>query len=168
MKKRVVTLSLVFAVSGLSGCKNVDVDSTGALPSDIVTSLVSYRGLYQGELYLKSSQSMNEVLQKDFSIDFDIQGDRPVITPRTDILGSECGSKIGRLLNVTVGGIWKAIATFEFNPGHCASKAQGRTATVYVNDNKVVLSIKKDIFSHMGPHGNNSDAREYSASLRKK
>lgn len=167
MKKLFVFLFICIGTTGLVGCKNVAVDSTGAVPADVAADLTSYRGSYQGILYIKSTQSLNEILNKDFVVDFDVRGDRPVISSREDILGKGCDSKIGNLSGVTVGGIWKAIATFEFDPGKCGNKATGRVANIYIGDDKIYLTIQKDVLPAMGSRGGTKNSREYTVSLKK-
>lgn len=169
MHNRVISLFLTAsALISLSACKDISVDPTGAVPSAVASNLVSYKGAYQGTLYVRSSQSLNQIVQNNFTVRFDVAGDRPVVTTDTDILGKGCGSSIGKLLNVTTGGAWQAIATFEFNPGACSKLAQGRTAVFYVRNERAFLTIKKDSLPSGSTPSEGPNERDYRVDLSKK
>lgn len=125
------------------GCRPAEVDSNGAVSPQVASQLTSYQGNYRGPLVIHNSRGLDQLIQQNFTLNFSIQGDRPVITTFSDLLGPNCNSRVGKLLSVTTGGIWKAIATFAFDPGSCAQMVSGRIMTIYVDDTHAMLSLPK-------------------------
>lgn len=154
------------AFSLLLACKSIKVDSTGALPPEAAARLMEYRGSYTGTLSLKSFQTPSRILQREFTVDFDVRDQRPLLSTPKDILGEGCDSHLGRLLDLRGGGVWKAIATFTFDPGKCPGLVQGRTAVLYLGDHHALISIFKDTLPAKSSHGS-PRPREYQIEIIK-
>ena len=116
----------------ISACKEVPVDSAGALPPEAGQSLVALNGTYAGKLML-GNFNQTRLIEPNFQIRVSNSGLRPILTANIDIAGRTCGSSIGRLLNFEVDGAWDVIANFEFDPGVCGNLVQGRRVTIYLN-----------------------------------
>lgn len=168
-QKLFVTLATLCAL-GLSACKSVDVDSNGAIANEYVSTLNNYEGSYAGSLLITRSNEIgttSRIVSKNFKLTLNNVGNRPLLGSNLDILGAGCGSKIGKLLSLQVGGAWDFVAQFDFNPGACAELATGNYVTVYGNKNKALFVLKKDAYQTSLPGRTGTETLKYQSNLKK-
>ncbi|MEO5668605.1 MAG: hypothetical protein ABIR96_11140 [Bdellovibrionota bacterium] len=163
-----VTLAALGAL-GLSACKAVEVDSNGAIPNHYVSSLEQFEGTYSGNLkisYSANASAQPLALSKNFKVALSSVGNRPVISTNIDVLGAACGSSVGKLVSLEVGGAWDFIAKFAFDPGTCADRASGRYVVFYGSEKNALVTLYRDSRMSNRP-GQTSVTSEYRASLKK-
>jgi hypothetical protein len=137
-------LVMTVAVSLFASCKSVVVDPSGGIPDEDIPYAKVAIGSYQGPLRIFGTPV---IVIRDLVLSITLQGNRPILSASPDLLGPGCQSSIGQLQTLEVGGAWDAIASFEFDPGLCAQRAQGRRVVFYINRNGQALFtlLKKDL-----------------------
>jgi hypothetical protein len=163
------TLAVLCAV-GLSACKSVEVDNTGAIAGDYATAMNSFDGTYGGTLLISYSSNANkasQLLSKNFKLNLDTVGKRPTLTSNLDILGAGCGSSIGKLVSLEVGGAWDFVARFAFDAGNCADRVDADYVVVFGNEKKALFTLKKDRYQNQLPGRSANVTVEYRSSLKK-
>jgi|GEM_PF-6337276 len=167
--KFMLSLALV-AAFGLSACKSVEVDSNGTIANEYISALNEFEGSFGGTLlitYSGSEQRASQTVTKNFKLNLNSIGNRPVLKSNTDILGAGCGSRIGKLLALEVGGAWDYIAKFEFSPGACADRANGKYVLLYGKKNRALFTLKKDHYQSQGPGHLGSVSVEYRSNIKR-
>lgn len=151
-------------ILGLSACDSAQVDPSGAVSQDLAKDMDAYLGTYSGKL-VKRVGHTGRVVNADFRLEFSRVDNRPVLKSDSDLIGEGCGSSIGKLLTLQTGGLWDALATFEFNPGQCEKNVRGRKLVVRANSNgdaQISLFVKDN-----GWHGSHRRVTELRADLQK-
>jgi hypothetical protein len=158
---------LCSSLLALSSCKAVEVDSTGAISSKYISQVDALAGSYEGTLRLVSSPSGGSIPLEAVTLELTRDGNRPLLLSDIDLLGDGCNSQIGKLLSLDVGGVWNAVASFDFDPGRCGDRADGRRAVLYLRSKgDALFTIFKDV-SHSRRPSRPDTRREYRANLKR-
>lgn len=143
MKKSLLTLSATLLCSfSFSGCKSTVPVHNGEVPSQYLDHAKKAAGVYHGQFNNVSG---------DLTINF--SGNRPLVNFKnkngSDILNSDCKSKIGPLLEVDVNGddsnLRITSAVFDFDPGQCDDSIDGRALRIDFKEKNGTISLKTSI-----------------------
>lgn len=167
--KFMLSLALL-AAFGLSACKSVEVDPNGTIANEYISALSQFEGNFGGKLLITYSGSESRAAQtvtKNFALDLNSVGNRPVLRSNTDILGAGCGSRIGKLVALEIGGAWDYIAKFQFNPGACADRVNSSYVVLYGKKNNALFVLRKDRYQAQRPGRSESVTVEYRSRLKR-
>ncbi len=140
MKKNLIALiSVTSSLFILSGCKTTVQVNNGEVPSAYLAHAKKAAGIYHGQFNKVSG---------DLVINF--SGNRPVVNFKsknsTDILNSDCKSKIGLLHAVDVNGEGENLritsAIFDFDPGQCGDTVDGRFLRLDFKEKNGTISLR--------------------------
>jgi hypothetical protein len=131
-EKYFLRASLAAALLIFTACKSVAVDPGGGIPDADVPYADAAIGTYQGQLRIFGDP---KVIIADYRLTATMLGNRPLLSASQDLLGTDCQSRIGKLMTLEVGGAWDVIASFAFDPGNCPERAAGRQVVFYADRN---------------------------------
>ncbi len=103
----------------LTGCKQIEMKN-GEVPAAFLDQARKAEGVYTGHIEESDGSGLSKNLREATMV-LKFEGTRPVLTISTDILGENCGSKLGEILNVQVSGLKVKRAAFAFDAGKCAN-----------------------------------------------
>ena len=100
-----------FFAMGISACKEIKIQN-GQIPNEYMNEARQVVGTYQGTVGRQAT-----------TVTIELIGNYLIVSATPDILGGSCGSQIGDLLSVLVGGrsgsYYVERATLAFNPNNC-------------------------------------------------
>jgi hypothetical protein len=158
MKKLQLALGMTLGCLVAMGCKEVKI-SNGKIPDEqIHRFLKPYEGSFVGTVKTKSLTTASEGFQTKLLFSIDERDHKVMVKSESDLVADGCNSKIGNLKSIEFHGDGNSgdlyYAVFDFDPGACARKVQGREAVFYfgnmISESDVTFFITKE-HKIMGP-----------------
>lgn len=123
-------VSIALLSAALIACDEKIDTPNGELPAELVPAAAALTGEYRGQVERESNQ-----------MTIQLEGSRIQLTLAADMIAPACGSRIGRMLNVTVANKKdepaKVVgAQFEFDANLCANDFEGERLYVHFLDDK--------------------------------
>lgn len=117
-------------------------------PLDILKSqrVQAIQGQYRGEIRFQSSDGLkDQLIQPQLTLSIQIQPDSLRLQSTSDLLGHQCHSKLGEILELKTFSEQDSrvvMAQFAFNSGKCFEKYRAKSLTLIVwqNDHKELIA----------------------------